>query len=139
MDEEKNKELEEKLVLAEKERDEYLNGWKRAKADLINAKREWAEQLKDLSGFVQADWVRKILPVLDALDKTAAAEGWAEIKKLLGDILKKEGLEEIEALGREFNPEYHESAGAAEGPEHQVVEVLQNGYQFKGQVIRAAR
>ena len=131
--------LKDKLDLAEKERDEYLNGWKRAKADLINAKKEWAEQLKDLSGFVQADWVRKILPVLDALDKTAAPEGWAEIKKLLGDILKKEGLEEIEALGREFNPEYHESAGAAEGPEHQVVEVLQKGYQFKGQVIRAAR
>lgn len=142
MEEQDNKqigELLEKLSLCEKERDEYLNGWKRAKADLINARKEWEERAGDISIYAQADLIEKLLPVADALDETKDLDGWQEIKKLWHDIFKKIGLEEIKTEGEEFNPEYHESVGHGEGPEHQVIEVVQKGYSFKGQVIRPSK
>lgn len=131
--------LEEKLLLCEKERDEYLNGWKRAKADLINGKKEWAEKIGSLADFITVDVSRKFLPVLDAMDVGEDIEGLKEVKKLFWDTLKKMGVEEIEALGKKFDPAYHESVSEGDGNSGEVTEVLQKGYIFKGQVIRAAR
>ena len=133
------KELQDKLVLAEKERGEYLNGWKRAKADLLNAQKEWREQLTELDKWAQAGLVKQLLPVLDALEAAPESEGWAEIKKLFVDVLRKNGLEEIKAQGGKFDPVYHESVGEVEGETGVVVEVVQRGYLFGGEVIRAAR
>ncbi len=133
------KELQEKLELAEKERDEYLNGWKRAKADLLNTKKDWEEQLAKISVYAAGDIIKKILPLMDALDEAKNIDGWQEIQKLGLDVLKKNGVEEIQALGQEFNPEFHESVGMGEGAEHQVIEVLQKGYILKGQVLRPAK
>ena len=121
----KIEETETKLELAEKERDEYLNGWKRAKADLLNAQKEWLEQLADLNKWAQSGLVKQLLPVLDALEAAPEAEGWTEIRKLLVDILMKSGLEEIKAPGSKFDPIYHESVGESEGEENMVVEVVQ--------------
>ena len=142
MEEQNNKniqELSEKLNLAEQERDEYLNGWKRAKADLINARKEWAEKISSLGDFITIDIVRKILPALDALEAGGESDGLTEIKKLFSDMLGKMGVEEIDAKAKNFDPMYHESMGEDEGNSGEVVEVLQKGYLFKGQIIRPAR
>ncbi|MEK7500647.1 MAG: nucleotide exchange factor GrpE [Patescibacteria group bacterium] len=128
-----------RLELAEKERDEYLNGWKRAKADLLNAQKEWQERLADLDKWAQAGLVKRLLPVLDALEAAPESEGWAEIKKLLMDILQKNGVEEIKIQNGKFDPVYHESVGEVEGEAGAVVEVVQKGYLFKGEVIRAVK
>ncbi|MEK7078048.1 MAG: nucleotide exchange factor GrpE [Patescibacteria group bacterium] len=142
MEEQNNKnfqELSEKLNLAEQERDEYLNGWKRAKADLINAKKDWEEKISSLGDFITIDVVRKLLPALDALEAGGEADGLAEIKKLFSDMFGKIGVEEIDARGKNFDPMYHESVGEGEGNSGEVVEVLQKGYLFKSQIIRPAR
>ena len=133
------KELAEKLILCEQERDEYLNGWKRAKADLVNAKKEWEEQMKDLSDYAKIEFIKQFLPVLDALDGSKEIEGWQEVKKLVVDILKKNGVEEIQALGQEFDPEYHETVAESEGEANKILEVLQKGYTLKSRVIRPAK
>lgn len=140
MEEEKRiKELEEKLSLCEKERDEYLNGWKRAKADLINSKKEWENQLSGLDDYIKTDCLKQFLSLLDALDAARDAAGWREIHKLAEGILKKNGVEEIDALGQEFDPAYHEAVGEMEGEAHKVVEVVQKGYKINNRVIRAAK
>lgn len=140
MEEEKNvKELEAKLALAEKERDEYLGGWKRAKADLINAKKEWTDQIKDLGDFAKIEIVKQFLPVMDALENAKEIEGWREIKKLVYDVFNKSGVEEIEALGKKFDPMYHEAVGEGAGNDNEIIEVLQKGYRVNNQVIRAAK
>ncbi len=142
MEDQNNNQIEEskdKLSLCEKERDEYLNGWKRAKADLINSKRDWEEKIGLLGEFVTADVIKKFLPVLDALEAGQDASGLDEIKKLFRDTLRQLGLEEIEVIGKKFDPVYNESVGENEGPTDEVTEVLQKGYSFKGQVIRPAR
>jgi molecular chaperone GrpE len=138
-DEKQNNKLQEKLELAEKERDEYLNGWKRAKADLINARKEWEEKMKNLGGYVRADIILSILPILDAFEGTKDIEGWNEMQKLTSDIFMKIGVNEIESVGKEFNPEIHESAGQTEGEENIVIEVIRKGYKIGDAVIRPAK
>ena len=141
MDDQNNQKIEseDKLSLCEKERDEYLNGWKRAKADLINARKEWEIQIKNLRDFAKTETVGKLLPILDALEGTKEIEGWNEMRKLAEDTFKKIGVEEIKSLGEEFNPECHESVGDGEGEEHKVIEVVQKGYRIGDTVIRPAR
>src|SRR3989338_1068648 len=128
-----------KLSLAEKERDEYLNGWKRAKADLINSKKEFEDQIKSLNDFVKIEFIKQFLPVLDALEGAKEIEGWQGVKKLVGKVLSQNGVEEVESLGEEFNPVCHEAVGEGEGDPNKVIEVLQKGYKINGRVIRAAR
>ena len=128
-----------KLSLCEKERDEYLEGWKRAKADLINSKKEWEEKIKTLNKYVKTDIISSLLPVLDALESTKDIEGWNEMRKLAEDTFKKIGLEEIKAVDEEFNPEYHESVGGEDGDGHKIVEVIQKGYKIGDMVVRPAR
>ncbi|MBI4118737.1 MAG: nucleotide exchange factor GrpE [Parcubacteria group bacterium] len=137
--EEEKKQIEEKLLLCEKERDEYLNGWKRAKADLINSKKEFEDQIKNLNDFVKIEFVKQFLPVLDALEGAKEIEGWRGVKKLVEDVLNRNGVEEVESLGEEFDPIYHEAVGESEGDPNKVIEVLQKGYKINGRVIRAAR
>ncbi|MBI2454091.1 MAG: nucleotide exchange factor GrpE [Parcubacteria group bacterium] len=139
MDDQEKKQLEEKLSICETEKDEYLNGWKRAKADLINAKKEWEDQTRGLGDYVKIEFIKNFLPVLDALEAAQGANGWDEVKKLAKDVLKKSGVEEITALGQKFDPVYHEAVGESEGPPDEIVEVVQKGYKINGRVIRAAK
>lgn len=133
------KELQERLLLAEKERDEYLNGWKRAKADLVNFKKETAAAIVELSDVARANFIKNLLPILDALEESAKnkIEGLENIRVLVMNILRKEGIKEIEAkAGDKFNPELHE---ALDGKGTVIQEVLQKGYLYKGKIIRVAR
>jgi molecular chaperone GrpE len=98
--------------------------------------------------------VEKLLPVLDNFDLAMASleqqseetkntfTGITMIIKQLQEILQKEGLQPIEALGKEFNPVYHEAvmqAPAEEGMvENQIVEEFRKGYLFKDKVLRAS-
>ncbi|MEK7629520.1 MAG: nucleotide exchange factor GrpE [Patescibacteria group bacterium] len=137
--EKKENNLEEKLELTQKERDEYLDGWKRAKAELINAKKDWEEQGKEVADYTKMSFIRQMLPLVDALEAAKEAEGWQGVKKLIEDIFKKNGVVEIEAQNKEFDPTYHEAMLEGEGESGHVIEVLQKGYIVNGLVIRPAK
>lgn len=140
MDTEKDQNnLEEKLKSTEKERDEYLDGWKRAKAELINAKKDWEEQSKEVADYAKMSFIKQMLPVLDALEAAKETEGWQGIKKLIEDIFKKNGVVEIDAQDKEFDPVYHEAMLEGEGKSGHVIEVLQKGYMINNLVIRASK
>ncbi|MDP3764503.1 MAG: nucleotide exchange factor GrpE [bacterium] len=142
MDDQNNNQQEEskdKLSLTEKERDEYLDGWKRAKAELINAKKEWEGQSKDIASYAKMDFIKQMLPILDALEAAKETEGWQEIKRLIEDIFKKNGVTEIDAEGKEFDPAYHEAILEGEGQTGYVIEVLQKGYKISDLIIRATK
>ena len=64
------------------------------------------------------------------------------IQKLFIDSLSKHGLQQIDALGKEFDPHFHEALAQqpAEGkPNMEVIQVHQNGYSLNDRVIRAAK
>jgi Molecular chaperone GrpE (heat shock protein) len=70
----------------------------------------------------------------------AIAKGVEMVVRQFKDVLNKLGVEEIEALGKSFDPELHEAVMRAECEEgvedNTVVEVLQKGYKYKDRVIR---
>lgn len=135
-----------------RERDEYLAGWQRAKADFINYKRDVEKLTAEIQKFAREDFVYELLPVLDHftlaeshLPPERTADEWTrgvlQIKGELEDILKREGVAVIEAVGKPFDPQYHESVGVVEldGPENVVVEEVQRGYALNGRVLRPAK
>ena len=132
------------------ERDEYLAGWQRAKADFLNHQKEEQARLVNFIGFAKEDLISDILLVLDSFDlailnaKDENEKRNFELVKLqLLNILKKNGLEKIEVqLGEQFNPSLQEVVEAitgTESPPHTVVEIASSGYKLNGKVIRATR
>lgn len=154
----KLKKVKKTLKVCQKEKEEYLAGWQRAKADLINYRKEQEQKSLDLFKFANENFILEILPALDSfelalkhMDKDRAAEGEPrqgreEILQLynqLKNILKNQGLEEIKALGEKFNPELHESVeeikGKSKGSKGIVVEEVQKGYKLNNKTIRPSR
>ncbi|MBI2624473.1 nucleotide exchange factor GrpE [Candidatus Parcubacteria bacterium] len=144
--------VKEELEQLTRERDEYLAGWQRAKADFINFKRDAEKLAGEVQKFAREDFIYQLLPVLDHfmfaeahLPDERRQDDWVkgvfQIKSELEDILKREGVEVMEAMGKPFNPECHESLGALEtdGPENVVVDELQRGYVLNGRVLRPAK
>ncbi len=144
------KELKDKLDFLQKERDEYLNGWKRAKADLINYQKDEAKRFDELLKFGSIDIIKDLIPVLDSFDLSLSVlekQGKAEkgvymIRAQMEDVLKKRGLEKISVMpGQKFDPSIHESIseGESEYPIGSVFEVIEHGYSLNGRVVRPTR
>jgi molecular chaperone GrpE len=149
MDEEIKKEipLEEPVVDQQaKERDEYLAGWQRAKADLANYKKEEGERLKLMSRFQLEAVCHELLPVLDSfelgLQSSGDKQGLEMIRNQLWDILHRLGLEKISVPpGTEFDPARHEAVGEvpASEPPGTVTKEMSVGYILENKIIRPAR
>jgi molecular chaperone GrpE len=130
--------------------EEYLNGWKRAKADLINYQKDEAKRFDDLVKFGNKDLIREFIPVLDSFDLALSVlekEGKVEkgvymIRGQFEDVLRKQGLERMAvSIGAPFNPQLHESVGemAADVPEGTIAAEIERGYTLHGKVVRPAR
>lgn len=139
----KVKKIKDKFKLCEKERAEYLAGWQRAKADLINYKREQEQKISEYYKFANEGLILDILPVLDSFElalKHGKDNGIEQLYNQLKNILKNNSVEEIKAVGEKFNPELHESIGVIEeGDSGVVVEEIQKGYKLHGKIIRASK
>lgn len=141
MDENQNNEL----VELQKKADEYLNNWKRERADFINYKKDELERTLSLVKHSSEKFVLKLLPVLDNLylaQKHLADEGLAQVVKQFEEFLKKEGIEEIKSVGEKFDPNFHEVVSHAEkeGAEpEEIVEEIQRGYVMNGKLLRPAK
>lgn len=134
----------------QKERDEYLDGWKRAKADLINYKKEESKRFMEMAKFASEDLIGEILGILDsfdlgltALEKDGKAEkGLYLIRTQLEDVLRKRGLERIAvSVGQPFDPATHEAVAEIESdkPSGAIIEEIERGYLLNGKIIRPVR
>jgi molecular chaperone GrpE len=134
-----------------RQRDEYLEALQRTAAEFDNYRKRVQRDQDSLVARAGERVVRELLPVLDDLERALqAAEEHEEAKledgvrlvhRSLADVLRREGLEEIETEGR-FDPHVHEAmlAQPVEGAESgAVVEVLQKGYRLGDRVLRPAR
>jgi len=137
------------LAEAIRERDEYLDALRRLQADFENYRKRVQKQAAEQSDRATEGLVSKLLPVLDTVDLALAhASGEAEETAGLGqvatsllEVLGKEGLVRIDALGQPFDPSehdavLHEEAEGSETPE--VVEVLRSGWRWRERVLRPA-
>lgn len=145
--------LKKDLERCQKEKDEYLAGWQRAKADFLNYKKEETERVEEILKYVSAGLILKILPILDNfnliekelpenLSNNDYMKGIFQIKNQLEDFLKNQGAEAIDCLGKKFDPNLHEAVEEAEVKDKEaglVIEEVQKGYLINGKVLRPAR
>ena len=118
-------------------------------AEFDNYQKRSAREKEQLSAFVKADVVKRLLPVVDNIvfaensDPTSAdyAKGLEMIIKQFKESLEKMGLSMIEAKGQPFDPNFHEAVMHVEDEtlgENEVAEVLQAGYKLGETVLRPA-
>ncbi len=146
-----NTEDTEDIETIKKQAEEYLNGWKRAKADYLNLKKEMEAQDKEIR-----EWLSKIflLPILDIMDSFNKAFGnvpanlktevWVEgiegIKKQFENFLKAQGVEAMEVIGEKFDPSMHEAIESIDGGESgRIIEEVRRGYLVNGEILRPAK
>lgn len=135
------------LERCQKERDEYLNGWKRAKADLINFQKDEAKRLEATLTFGLVAAFSELLPVLDSFEQAraqASDSGLGRIEEQLREVLKRRGIETIPvAAGDAFDSLVHEAVGEVKLiPDKKtgtVAAVVLSGYTYNGKVIRATK
>ena len=149
------KELQEKLKVCLKERQEYLEGWQRSKADFINARRDEEKARLEFRKFVNESLLFQILPVLDSFEIAFSNKAaWEETPKewrngveyihaQLKKVFEDNGFSETRPLGEKFNPALHESVEVVEtkerGKDGIILEIVQSGYVLHGKIIRPAR
>ena len=135
----------EKLKKCEEEREEYLNGWKRARADLINYKRDESERLQEMEGRGADRVVRELITVMDGFEEGVRETKDEGMRIVYGELVRalgRCGVKEIcPGEGDRFNPKEHEATGETESdaPEGTVARVERKGYEREGAVLRAAQ
>jgi molecular chaperone GrpE len=136
-----------------KTNDRYL----RMAADFDNFRKRQVKERADLVAYANESMVLDILPVLDNLERALAAVGGAKdtadghagvIKgveltmRMFQQILSRNGVERIKAVGQKFDPHYHEAIAqvVSEGADPEtVVEEAEAGYSLNARVIRPAK
>ena len=128
---------------------ESVQGWQRATADFQNYKKRIERDNEMNYASMKGDILKKVLPALDdlerALQNRPVDDPWANgielIARKFQTILENEGVKRIEALGAEFDPNFHEAIShePADGTQSgHVIGVVQNGYMIGERVIRPA-
>lgn len=143
--------LQKELAEAKQAKDEMYNRMLRVQADFENFRRRSRQEIEQLGQYAGEDLLKKILPVLDSLeravqafgDSNVQAAGWQEGVKLtlrqFHAILQAEGLTAVEALNQPFDPQVHEAVlqeESSEVTEPTVIQELQRGYKYKDKLLR---
>ena len=145
-------ELKEELARKEKEVTANYDKYLRAVADLDNYKKRAIREKTDIIKYGKEDIIKDILPFVDSLDRAsehaeisdvqAFKEGIKLIQEQLLSCLKKHGVEKIDSVGLDFDPNFHEAMMQVESEEHaenKVVNEVQKGYLLNGRLLRPSK
>jgi len=121
----------------------------RSQADFENYKRRMQREKEDLAVYANQKLLLNLLPVLDNLERALTSQPVAGDEKLrqgveltarsFREILAREGVSPIEAVGKPFDPNEHEAVMTEESSEHEdstVIFEFQKGYRLGDRVIR---
>lgn len=148
--EEEGNDLQAKIAELEAKLEEQENRYLRLQADFENSRRRSRLDLEAAQKYRSQSLISDLLPVLDNFERAlkvdtdheqtkSLLQGMEMIQRSLIDALKNEGVEIIEAVGKEFDPQFHQAVMQVneEGFESNiVVEEFQKGYILKDRVIR---
>ncbi|MDO8593453.1 MAG: nucleotide exchange factor GrpE [bacterium] len=145
--EEKIAKMREELKSCRQEKQEYMDGWQRAKADYVNLLKRIGTDAKasELKGKVGA--VEALLPAFDALERAKEhgeiPEGFLAIARQLENAFAGLGLEDLGKVGEKFDPALHEALGqdAADSAltDDTITVVLEKGWRVSDVIIRPAK
>lgn len=134
--------------------DEHWDRLVRTTADFDNFKKRAARERQEAVKYANEALLEKLIPILDTFDMALAAarntqagsaqslqDGITMVHQQLKNALNDAGLEEIDGMGKPFDPNFHEAISmreTAEAPEGQVVQQLRKGYKLRDRLLRAA-
>lgn len=147
IDNELVKSLKQELKEQKAEIDEKDDRLKRLMAEFDNFKKRSAKEREGLYNSIIADIALSLLPVIDNLEKAVSVKtednnykiGVELVLKQFKDVLKSNGITEIETIGKTFDPELHEAVSSVEDSElgmQEIKEEYRKGYQIGTKVIR---
>ncbi|MGY0692870.1 nucleotide exchange factor GrpE [Virgibacillus sp. FSP13] len=150
-DESKMETLKEEMENVKQEKDDLYQKLLRSQAEFENFKKRSQKEKEKERKYKSQDLVNELLPALDNFERAlnqevteankSFVEGITMVYNQLKDALKNQGVEEIEAVGKTFDPNLHHAVMQIEDDEmesNSVVEELQKGYILKDRVIRPA-
>ncbi len=149
------KKLREKIKKLESEKQEYLTGWQRAKADMVNARQRDEAERKDFIKYANEGLISNLISVLDSFDMAMGnKEAWEKADKnwrvgveyiysQLIKVLTENGLTEINPMNEKFDNAKHEAVSyepvTDEKLDHMIVGVIQKGYSLNGKLLKVPK
>ena len=140
--------------LAAKDRDcaEAKDRYLRLYAEFENYKRRAQRDQQDYTKFAAEKVLKELLPIVDNLERAVShargaqadasiVDGMALIVRQFQDALRKNGCEPIEAVGKPFDPAFHQALAQVESADREpdtVLEEAQRGYLLYGRILRPA-
>lgn len=142
-----------KLEEAEKKAAENYDKYVRAVAELDNYKKRAVREKADAIKYGNENLLKDILPLMDNMDRAlehacssddfeAFKEGLKMLRDQLLCCLQKHGVEQIDTVGKDFDPNVHEAMLQVESDKHeasQVVGEFERGYLLSGRLLRPAK
>jgi molecular chaperone GrpE len=145
--------LKDELEKVKKERQEYLDGWQRAKADMVNSRQETLRQAQRQGERAVESFIEDLIPALDGFDLAAGSPSWesvapewrsgvSQIQNQLLDALSRQGVRRYGKVGEKFNHALHEAVQEVDdmpGEPGTIVRILRYGYKMGDRVVRPAQ
>ena len=139
--------LKEKLAKQKEELEDKEDRIKRLMAEFENFKKRSDKERTGLYNSVMGDVITSLLPVLDNLEKAVKTEtkdeqyknGIEMVVNQFKDVLKNNGVKEIEAVGKKFDPSLHEAVSLVQDEnlgEKEIKEEFRKGYMIGDRVLR---
>ncbi len=149
------KKLRADLKVCKSEKEEYLNGWQKERADFVNYKKQEEDRRVNFSEVMRERILTRFLSVVDSFNMAFAnKESWNKVDEnwrkgveyiyaQMNTIFEEYGVKEVGKVGEDFDPNIHQSIEMTptdtKENNHKVSEVIQKGYKLGDRVIRAAR
>ena len=134
-----------------RERDDYYDRWLRKTAEFDNYRRRLERERREQADQAVLNLLQELLLVVDDFDRALAVDagddagayrkGVELIHTKLHDLLRREGVKAIEALGADFDPKLHQAVMHEVSPDHREGEVigeLRRGYMINDRLLRPA-
>ncbi len=149
------KKIREDLKTCRKDKEEYLTGWQRAKADYINLQKELDQIRVSSSILARENFVLNLLPVIDSFDMAFDnKKAWEKVDKewrigieyihqQFKTSLLMSGVEQINEINISFDPKIHDSVKMINTKKKEqdgiIAQIIQIGYRINDRIIRPAR
>ena len=149
------KKLRADLKVCRKEKEEYLTGWQKERAEFANYKKQEEDRKANFSEAVRERIITRFLTVIDSFNMAFAnKEGWEKVDEnwrkgveyiytQMNNIFEEYGVKPVGEVGESFDPSMHESIEMVptdkKQDDHKVSQVVQKGYKLGDRIIRPAR
>ncbi len=145
--------VEDQLAKAQETIQDYWDQMMRLRAEIENNRKRAERDVENAHKYALRSFIENLLPIVDSMEmgQSAAAadnatlesirEGSEMTMKMFLQVLEKQGLEQIDPLGEQFDPERHQAISMIEAEDAQsntVIEVMQKGFALNDRLVRPA-